>query len=523
MKINFRAQQPYSQPNSPNNNNNFRMRSLASNDIHSHVDGLAKLATETAKFRAENAKMNRPELVFMCGDSYVGGNEQKNNLIIKIMNLLKPDAVIPGNHEFDSKGSTGLLERLKGANFKTLVANLNVNPDGNMDKLFKSEKLAKSTVIEKNGEKIGVIGLTPADLFMRISQETKDYCKDFTVKNLPDTIKAVQDEVKQLESRNVNKIYLLSHMGYDADVAMAKMLEGVDVIQGAHSHDTLPGLIPKVNFFTSRRGEPVIITQAGKNGHAYNILDVEFDKNGKIVKAKNEVKSLENVSESMLVNVAQNIFLGKPKVIGDIAVTVKALPEYALEENPLCSFLCDAYKKYTGADIVYNNGGTMRASVYKGPITDAQIKDLMPYFNEVSVYKFSEKEIIETLNNAIAATKKYNRTGALQVAGIQYTIGKDDKVKDVYFVKDDGTKEKIDANNPRADKFYTVAYNSFLFGGSEGLANLHAPEKKIAQADKNETEMLIEYIKSFNGKPITIQKTGRILSESHPELNPKSP
>lgn len=250
---------------------------------------------------------------------------------------------------------------------------------------------------------------------------------------------------------------------------------------------------------------------------------MEFDKNGKIVKAKNEVKSLENVSESMLVNVAQNIFLGKPKVIGDIAVTVKALPEYALEENPLCSFLCDAYKKYTGADIVYNNGGTMRASVYKGPITDAQIKDLMPYFNEVSVYKFSEKEIIETLNNAIAATKKYNRTGALQVAGIQYTIGKDDKVKDVYFVKDDGTKEKIDANNPRADKFYTVAYNSFLFGGSEGLANLHAPEKKIAQADKNETEMLIEYIKSFNGKPITIQKTGRILSESHPELNPKSP
>lgn len=312
-------------------------------------------------------------------------------------------------------------------------------------------------------------------------------------------------------------------MGYDADVAMAKMLEGVDVIQGAHSHDTLPGLIPKVNLFTSRRGEPVIITQAGKNGHAYNILDVEFDKNGKIVKAKNEVKSLENVSQSMLVNVAQNIFLGKPKVIGDIAVTVKALPEYALEENPLCSFLCDAYKKYTGADIVYNNGGTMRASVYKGPITDAQIKDLMPYFNEVSVYKFSEKEIIETLNNAIAATKKYNRTGALQVAGLQYTIGKNDKVKDVYFVKDDGTKEKIDANNPRADKFYTVAYNSFLFGGSEGLANLHAPEKKIAQADKNETEMLIEYIKSFDGKPITIQKTGRILSESHPELNPKSP
>ena len=522
MKVNFRAQQPQIPTQPKQNDQNVRVKSLYANDLHSHVDGFAKLTTEVNKFRAENDKQGRTGFVFLGGDSYVGGNEPKNKLIVKIMNIIKPDAVVNGNHEFDSKGSTGLFDRMKDANYLTLGLNLNIKPGSPFEKLINMGKLAKSTVIEKNGEKFGVIGLTPSDLFMRISQETKDHCNDFSIMNLPDTIKAVQQEVNQLEKQGVNKISLVSHMGYDADVAMAKAVDGLDVIHGAHSHDTLPGLIPKVNIFTSRRGEPVIITQAGKNGHAYGVLDVEYDKNGKIVSAKNDIRSLENVPQSLMVNVAQNIFLGKPQVIGEIAETVKALPEYALQENPLCSFLCDAYKKYTGADIVYNNGGTMRASLYKGPITDAQIMDLMPYFNEVSVYKFSEKEIIDTLNNAIEATAKYHRTGALQVAGLQYTIGTDHKVKDVYFVKDDGTKEKIDAKAPRTDKFYTVAYNSFLFGGSEGLANLHAPEKKVAQADKNETEMLIEYIKSFNGKPVKIAKTGRIINENRQELIPEN-
>ena len=253
MKVNFRAQQPQNPTQPKQNDQNVRVKSLYANDLHSHVDGFAKLTTEVNKFRAENDKQGRTGFVFLGGDSYVGGNEPKNKLIVKIMNIIKPDAVVNGNHEFDSKGSTGLFDRMKDANYLTLGLNLNIKPGSPFEKLINMGKLAKSTVIEKNGEKFGVIGLTPSDLFMRISQETKDYCNDFSIMNLPDTIKAVQQEVNQLEKQGVNKISLVSHMGYDADVAMAKAVDGLDVIHGAHSHDTLPGLIPKVNIFTSRR------------------------------------------------------------------------------------------------------------------------------------------------------------------------------------------------------------------------------------------------------------------------------
>ena len=54
----------------------------------------------------------------------------------------------------------------------------------------------------------------------------------------------------------------------------------------------------------------------------------------------------------------------------------------------------------------------------------------------------------------------------------------------------------------------------FVAGGSEGLEALACPQKIIHKCDKNETQMLIDYIKSFNGKPITIKADGRITKEN---------
>lgn len=504
---------PIQQPVQQANNKTTRIKNLYINDVHSHADGFSKIETEVSKFRNENAKRGEDSFVFVGGDSYVGGNDKKNHFIIKLLNIIKPDANVSGNHEFDWKGSLGLSQRMDHQKFPTLGLNIKLKPNSALDDDVKAGRLAKSIVVEKNGEKFGVIGLSPTDLFMRVSQQTKDYCKDFDIMKTPETHKAVQEEINRLEKAGINKIVVVSHMGYDADVAMAKAVNGIDVIHGAHSHHLLPNLVPGVNYFTSQRGEPVIITQAGKNGHDIGILDVVYDAQGKIIQAKNEIKSLKETAPSLIADTAEKMFMGTPQVVGSFANDSKLLPEYALEENPISSFLCDSYKKYTGADIVLNNAGTLRASLKQGPITDSQLSDILPYYNEVSVYKFSEKEIVDTLNNAIEATRKYNRTGAVQVSGLQYTIGKDDKIKDIYLVKDDGTKEAIDSKNPKADKFYTVAYNSFLGGGTEGLMNLNAPEKRISVAEKTETAMLIDYIKSFNGEPIKVEKTGRIIHE----------
>lgn len=497
-----------------NNSEEFRMKTIAVNDIHGHLPPLAQLKTVVDKFKASNPTGD----VVMTGDDWVGAYEEKNIAIVRMMNLLGLTAATLGNHNFDNKGSKGVSKMLDFATYKTLALNLKpkegVSPENYaLQDDIDAGRLADSMVVEKNGRKIGYIGLVPSDLFSRVSSQTKADSQDIKVLDLLATKKALQNEVNKLEKQGVNIIKLLSHMGIAADTAIARHVSGIDEIFSAHSHDTLDGLVEGKNLFKSPRGEWVVITQAGKNGHKYSELDVVYDKQGRIIKAKNEIKSLENVPKSLSMTLMEKIMLGAPKQIGTISHEVKSKPETVLEESPLSSFLSDAYIKYSGADLVLNNMGGIRASLPAGSVTDKDIIDLMPFYNDVHVYRLSEKDIVDVLNSAIQATKKYKRTGALQVSGLRYVIGKDDKVKDAILVKKDGKKIALNTKNPSNDKFFNVAYNTYVAGNSEGLESLNAPEKMIKKCELNETQMFIEYIKSFNGKPIDIKEDGRIRHE----------
>lgn len=505
VKANFKG-------NPSPNNGEVTATDIYGNDFHGHLKAFRKFKMAVDTFRAKHPDGQ----VFISGDSWVGAYEKKNETIMRIQNLIRPDGYVLGNHEFDNKGSLGVSKILDLSTFTTLALNLKKNqnsPTYALQDDVDAGRLASSKIVEKNGQKFGYIGLIPVDFLTRVSQQTKEYTKDMHVMNISETANALQAEVDKLEKQGINKITLVSHMGIDADRLIAQNVSGIDIIHGSHSHDLIDGIEPGKNFFISKRGEPVLITQAGKNGHNYGISTVVYDKNGKIIKAKNEIHDLESVPESLSVKTMENIFLGQPEQIGVIKQEVKSKPETVLEESPLSSFLSDAYLKYSDADIALNNMGGIRASLPAGPVTDRDIIDLMPFFNDVFVYKLSEKDIMDALNGAVQALRKHNRTGALQVAGLRYTIGKDDKVKDVIFLKKDGTQEKLDSQNPRNDKFFNVVYNTFVAGGTDGLEVLHAPDKVIKKCDLTETQMFIDYIKSFNGAPITIKEDGRIKQE----------
>ena len=495
-------------------NGEYRDKTIYGNDFHGHLKAFRQFKTATDQFRAQNPNGD----VILSGDDWVGAYEPKNKAIVRMMNLINPTAVALGNHNFDNKGSKGVSEMLDMANYKTLAFNLQKKDDIKPESYalqddIESGKLASSMIVEKNGQKIGYIGAVPHDLFNRISVQSQEDAKDIKILNIQETFKALQNEVSKLEKQGVKIIKLISHMGIDAERMIAQTISGIDVILGGHSHDVIDGLTPGKNLFKSPKGELVIITQAGKNGHKYGELDVVFDSEGRIIKAKNELKNLEKLPESMSMKILEKMVLGAPKQIGTIAKDVKSKPESVLEESPLSSFLSDAYLKYSDADIVLNNMGGIRGSLPAGPVTDREIIDIMPFFNDVHEYKLSEKDIIDVLNNAIQATKTLHRTGAVQVAGMRYIIGKDDKVKEATVYKKDGSIVRLDVNNPSNDKFFNVAYNTYMGGNGEGLEILNNPSKRIRKCDLTETHMFIEYIKSFDGKPIEIKEDGRISHE----------
>ena len=73
------------------------------------------------------------------------------------MNKLGYDAMTVGNHEFDD-GPEVLSGFIDAVTFPVLMSNADISAEPRL-----LGKLAKSAVIERGGEKLGLIGLTPVD------------------------------------------------------------------------------------------------------------------------------------------------------------------------------------------------------------------------------------------------------------------------------------------------------------------------------------------------------------------------
>ena len=78
------------------------------------------------------------------------------------------------------------------------------------------------------------------------------YKKDITVDNVKETIEDIQTEANILQSQGINKIILLSHLGYTLDKIIANQTQGIDVILGGHSHDLLFDVKEGENLFYSK-------------------------------------------------------------------------------------------------------------------------------------------------------------------------------------------------------------------------------------------------------------------------------
>ncbi|KAH8297420.1 hypothetical protein KR044_011479, partial [Drosophila immigrans] len=218
--------------------------------------GFARVATAVGDARAEG-----PTLYLNAGDTYHGTiwyQVYKGQLAAHLMNLLEPDAVALGNHEFDDN-VTGLLPFVALAEFPIVCCNLDIRK---VPELQSFPNLMRSTVITKFDKKIGIIGyITPL---------TKYYVPYNNVQYL-DEIKSINREAKLLAKQGVNIIIALGHSGYEKDRMIALACPDVDVVIGGHSHTFLySGTPPDYDepegpyptLMTRRNGRKVLVLQA---------------------------------------------------------------------------------------------------------------------------------------------------------------------------------------------------------------------------------------------------------------------
>ncbi|WP_191964788.1 esterase-like activity of phytase family protein [Synechococcus sp. RSCCF101] len=235
---------------------------------------------------------------------------------IEIQNELGFQAIALGNHEFDlgTEFLAGLIDGsaaagFDGTDFPYLATNLDFSSDPNLAPLEtaggqapQGNVVTSSTLIDVNGETIGVVGATTPTLASisspgQVGISPTPFDPNLTDAQLDALAAEIQSEVDALLSVNpsLNKIVLLGHMQQIAiEEALAARLEKVDIIVAGGSNTRLVDENDRLRDGDSAQGEyPTFITNAGGSQTAVVNTDgsykyvgrlvIDFDADGNIV------------------------------------------------------------------------------------------------------------------------------------------------------------------------------------------------------------------------------------------------
>lgn len=499
------------------------------NDVHGELIKYGKFVS----FLAEHLN-SKKSLVSASGDMYIGKNERRNHAMTQLMNLSNVDIFTLGNHEFDN-GSAALARQLKKANFKTIMTNMDI-PSGNPLTDLKNDKLFSSAIIEKDGEKYGIVGAAPIGVNLGLFDKTDAV----TVLDPEKTVQALNAEVKKLESQGINKIILISHLGYfgdGGDLNIAQKTEGIDVILGGHTHLLIEGTQRSdkdkthlKNLVMSKRNEPVIIVQAGGLGEYIGHLKVLFDEKG-IIATKNdlapindiftleEFQNLPKTPYDELIDKINTKALGKNEIVATVKTPFvsSGTTEERNTENPTANLLTDAVYdkvKNKNVEVVLLHSPDVRGGL-ENQITTYQIKySMLPFNGDFYYIELSEKDFVKLLNTEAMTSILTDNSQIIQCKGMSYTVDKTiqnpdyDKaicIKDVV-LKSNNTNRVIDPSNPSPDKTIKCAVAGYIF--------LDKRTKDILANGKNkqfigkEQDILIKYLKKQ--KTVNPVREGRV-------------
>lgn len=470
------------------------------NDIHGKSINVERTVAASHVFDM-SVKPNCDILKLSSGDIQLGEPVKPNRVMVEAQNIMGIMASAMGNHEYDTPEH--INELIPHMDYKLLACNVNIKPDNPL-----YEKIEKSYIQEVNGTKYGIIGVTPVDLFSRIK-----YGKifdDLNVDNIDKTIQDIQLEADKLKEQGVNKIILLSHVGFGYDQRIAKETEGIDIILGGHSHNLVEDVKPELNLFNSKSGEPVVITQAGRDGRYFGILNVEWDKNGIIKKIQNNVTSTRGFKRNPIARSLFEHILGKPKVVGVINSAPPPPENASIDPSGHANFICDSIKEELGTDISLFGSATIRGFFEAGKLDTRWLEDISPFKNKLVTVDYSEKELIDALKiSASSMTSTNNKPGIVHVSGLKYTVGKDGTLRSVSFIDKDGKINPIDIDNPRTDKFYKTALTDFYCQGHDGFAMLNKYDK-AQKFDFDIVKCIEDYFIRHKNEQIDIHDDGRI-------------
>ena len=514
---------------------------IYTNDVHTYVNNQTKQddGTYSKDLNYASVKALKDDLtaegktVFLVdnGDNIQGtayGSYDKGLSVINIMNSVGYDLSSVGNHEFDF-GFDGFENAIAQADFDYLCANLyNVQ---------KNESYLDGTkIIEKNGVKVGFIGVTTPDTMSSVANNTfqddngNQLYTFIGFENQTDLYNLVQKEIDAIKKK-VDYVVVLGHLGVSESSLVTSYdlinnTNGIDLFIDGHSHTVMENEIVKNN-----KDEDVVLTQTGsylKNIGVATLSKTDGIKTELISEYDNYDEDVQALSDELVNNV--EIQMGQ--VIGDNEANLVIYDGdtriVRTVETAISDFIADSYYYYMNevaglnTDVAVVNGGGIRTSLNEGIFTLLDVNAITPFGNTLLSANIKGSDLKAYLNHVYA---EYGTTdengkaaempviGGLFTAGIKFEINvnNEDKVDNIeVYNKETNEYEPLDL-----DKKYAIAgYHYLLLDNLDTYPELENLEV-VATYITTDYLATAEYIKSFaeeNGLP-TIRSANSPLSK----------
>jgi len=507
----------------------FTLNILHINDFHSRFDpitgtdsncdaetdaagecfgGIARLKTIIDDTRSALEADGGNVLLLSAGDNFQGSlyyTTYKSKVVSDFFNQMGFDVVATGNHEFDD-GPEEFKVFIDAAEFPIIGGNFDVSKSEELRGAIKG-----SYVIEVGGERIGIIGAT-----------TEDTPEIATVGEVEfhDVVQYVRGASEALDAAGIDKIILLSHIGYTEDMRVAAALPLVDVIVGGHSHTLLSNTAegaagPYPTMVTNPEGVEVPVVQANQYGKHLGALEVTWDAEGNVVSAVGEPYLIDASVEgdagfaAQLADLAGPIQEAMSEVIGTATDAIEGSREICRAmECSMGNLVADAMLDRVadqGVSMAIANGGGLRASIDSGEITMGEVITVLPFSNTLATVDISGADVIDALENGVSDVE--NGAGRFpQVSGLKFSFDLSQPVGER--ISDVMVKEGEDFVPIDEDVTYTVVTNDFMRTGGDGYGTFAEGDNPYDFGPPLE-RVLADYIASLGGE-YTPYTDGRI-------------
>ena len=502
-------------------------------DVEDKSGSYAQIATYVKDVRKNNKNVVLVEVGDAIQDNQIDvfakdKKYYKDHPIPKVLNEMNYDIFVLGNHEFNF-GMKALDEILKDIKAKKLTANFYHKKN---DKRY----IDATTIIEKDGVKLGIIGLS-TPMSAKFEEDTGNL-KDM---KFTSPTEEARTQVEKLKAKGVDAIIAVTHMGIDnenniPDTGMRDVInavDGIDVVIAGHMHKDVP----------SETIKNTLITEPHRYGTVVSEVDLTFDIND-----KKEVKLVKKESKTVPVKALEadkkiaeiykpyheklrelnNVVIGQTENEMVPQETKHGVSAAFSRDTGLSSFINDVEQHYSGADVVTFSFDHQKARMDKGDIKKKDIIFNYRYAGgDVTVYEMTGKQLKEYMEWSA------NYFDTIQPGDTEYRYNAERK-KSKYVTYDifGGVNYKIDLRNPQGSKIVDltladgkpvtddmklkVGMNSYRFAQLNGKGGIwegqQIPvlwESKVAMGREKGTiqNMMIDYI--------TNVKKGKIDGLSH--------